>query len=166
MWYNGVMELKLNREYALRHLFVTALMLGLSAWFGYDAYVRYPSTPARELYVAIERAEPPEGTDLEPFKAQKVRSQKGFALLAFAASALVGMGLWKAARFRFGFDDDGFTVGARRYGYDEIKSLDDRAWAKKGVTKVVLADRTIVLDAWHHTGVKEFHDLAVSSGIF
>ena len=155
------MELKLNREYAMRHLFVVALMVGLCGWFGYDGFVRYPATPAHDLYVAIEKAEPQEGLDLEAFKAQKTKSQKGFAALALIAAVFVGSGLLTSLRFRFAFDDDGFTVGSERHGWNEIKSLDDAAWAKKGITRAVLECRTITLDAWHHTGVKEFHEKAI-----
>lgn len=155
------MELKLNREYALRHLFVVALTVGLCGWFGYDGFVRYPATPAYDLYVAIEKAEPQAGADLETFKAQKIGSQKGFALLALLAAAFVACGLWKSSRVRFSFDDNGFIAGTQWYGYGEIKSLDDAAWAKKGITKIVLEGRTVVLDAWHHTGVKEFHEKAL-----
>lgn len=156
------MELKLNREYAMRHLFVVALMVGLCGWFGYDGFVRYPATPAHDLYVLIEKAEPdPDGPSLALFKEQKIKSQKGFALLALLAAAFVARGLWKSSRVRFSFDDNGFTAGTQWYGYGEIKSLDDAAWEKKGITRVVLEGRTVVLDAWHHTGVKEFHEKAL-----
>ena len=155
------MKLKLNREYAMRHLFVTLLMLGLGGWFGYDGFVRYPATPAAELYKSIEGSDAPAGFNLEAFKAQKTKSQKGFAALALVAAVFVGSGLLTSLRFRFAFDDDGFTVGSERHGWNEIKSLDDAAWAKKGITRIMLERRTITLDAWHHTGVKEFHEKAI-----
>ena len=75
------MKLKLNGEYAGRHLFVTLLMVGLCGWFGYDGFVRYPATPAAELYKSIEGSDAPDGFDLEAFKAQKTKTQYGFCLL-------------------------------------------------------------------------------------
>ena len=158
----SAMELKINREYLMRHLFVVALMVGLCGWFGYDGFVRYPATSPHDLFVGIERAEPPEEMPLEAFKAQKIKSQKGFAFLALLAGAIVGFRLLKSAGLRFAFDDTGFSVGTRRYEWKDIRSLDDAAWKTKGITRVVLADRTVALDAWHHNGVKEFHERALS----
>ena len=155
------MKVSLNREYARNHLFVTVLMAALGCWFAYDGLVKYPSTPARELYASIEKSEPPESmTDaaLENFKSQKTKTQYGFAALAFAASAVVGLRLLASARFRFEFDDDGFTAGGERFGYADVKSVDDRDWEKKGITRIDLGGRRVTLDAWHHVGVKEFHD--------
>ena len=50
------MKLKINSEYATRHLFVTLLMIGLGGWFGYDGFVRYPATSADALYRSIEKS--------------------------------------------------------------------------------------------------------------
>ena len=158
------MKLALNREYARNHLFVTVLAAGMGIWFGYDGLVKYPATPARELYFSIEKAEPPEGMTpaaLEEFKAQKTRTQHGFALFSLVAAAVVGLRLLKSARFRFEFDDDGFTDSSGRHGWRDVTRIDDRDWEKKGITRLAMADgRRVVLDAWHHTGVKEFHALA------
>lgn len=157
------MKLKLNSEYARNHLFVTVLAAGMGLWFGYDGLVKYPATPARELYVSIEKAEPPEGMTgaaLESFKAQKTRTQHGFALFSLAAAAIVGLRLIKSARFRFEFDDDGFSDASGRHGWGDVKGVDDRDWEKKGITRLAMADgRTVALDAWHHVGVKDFHAL-------
>ena len=54
-------RLKLNPEYARRHLFVTLLMVALGCWFGYDGFIGYPATPAAELYKSIEGSDAPEG---------------------------------------------------------------------------------------------------------
>lgn len=146
------MKLTLNREYATRHLFVTLLMFGLSGWFGYDGFVRYPATPAAELYKSIEGNEAPEGFNLEKFKDQKTKTQYGFTILTLAAALIVGSGLLTAYRFQFEFDDEGFVYAGRRRAYSEIKKVDWSKWKKKGIVKV----DGIVLDAWHHVGVKEF----------
>ena len=100
------MELKLNREYALRHLFVVVLMVGLCGWFGYDGFVRYPATPAHDLYVAIEKSEPQTGLDLEAFKAQKTKTQYGFTFLTlFVAAQLVAVTRWSGLLVAAGAGD-------------------------------------------------------------
>lgn len=153
------MKLSLNREYFRNHLFVTVLMAAMSAWFAYDGFVRYPSLDAAALYEKIEGAAPGEGwtqANLEAFKRQKIKTQHGFALLALLASAVVGLRLLKSARFSFEFDDDGFTVGGERHQYSDIKSIDDRDWERKGIMRLDLGGRTVVLDGWHHKGVGDF----------
>ena len=74
-------RLKLNPEFFYRHLAVCLLMFGMSCWFGYDGFVRYPATPAAELYEKIESSKPPEGFNLDAFKRQKIQSQYGFTAL-------------------------------------------------------------------------------------
>ena len=157
------MELKLNREYAARHLFVAVLMLALSAWFGFDGFVKYPQTTGHDLYVSIEGAEPPENFDLASFKAQKIQTQYGFTALTFAAFVAVALGLFGSARFKFAFDDTGFTHGGARFTYGDIAKVDDRDWEKKGIVRFYVQHPStgavipVKLDAWHHVGVKDFH---------
>ena len=146
------MRLTLNREYAMRHLFVTLLMLGLGGWFGYDGFVRYPATPAAELYKSIEGAEAPEGFDLASFKEQKTKTQYGFTILSLFMARVVGSRLYKSYAFAFEFDDEGFVWRGRRRSYAAIRKIDRSAWRKKGILRV----DGIVLDSWQHRGVKEF----------
>ena len=146
------MKLTLNKEYALRHLFVTLLMVGLGGWFGYDGFVRYPATPAAELYRSIEGGEAPAGFDLEAFKAQKTKTQYGFTILSLLAALVVGSRLYRSYAFAFEFDDEGFVCRGRRRSYAAIGKIDRSAWRQKGILRV----DGIVLDSWHHVGVKEF----------
>ena len=149
------MKLTLNREYALRHLFVTLLMIGLGGWFGYDGFVRYPATPAAELYKSIEGSEPPEAMTAEAlsaFKDQKTKTQYGFTFLCLLAALIVGTNLYRASAFSFEFDETGFVYRGRRRAYSDIKKVDRAQWAKKGIIRV----DGITLDAWHHQGVREF----------
>ena len=149
------MKLQLNREYAMRHLFVTVLMAGLCCWFGYDGFVRYPATPAAELYKSIEKSDPPEqmtSEQLEAFKQQKTRTQYGFTILTLVAALVIGSRLAKAARFQFEFDDEGYVYRGRRHAFADIKKVDRSRWEKKGIVMV----NGITLDSWHHLGVKEF----------
>ena len=145
-------RLRLNPEYAKRHLFVTVLMIGLGGWFGYDGFIGYPATPAAELYRSIEGSDAPEGFDLEAFKKQKIGTQYGFTILAFFVAAVVGSRLAKSKRFKFGYTDDYYVYRGRRHLVSEIKTVDRSNWEKKGIIKF----DGITLDAWHHLGVKEF----------
>ena len=148
-------RLKLNPEYAKRHLFVTLLMIALGCWFGYDGFIRYPATPAAELYASIEGGEPPEQMtveQLEAFKKQKTQTQYGFTILTLFMALVVGSRLAKSARFQFEFDDEGYVYRGRRRPFSSIKKVDRSKWEKKGI---VVVDG-VELDAWHHLGVKEF----------
>jgi len=146
------MKLTLNREYATRHLFVVLLMTGLCCWFGYDGFVRYPATPAAELYESIEGSKPLPTCNLAAFKKQKTQTQYGFTLLSGLAALIVGFRLLKSYRFEFDFDEEGFVYRGKRHAYADIKTVDRSKWATKGILKV----DGITLDAWHHVGVKEF----------
>ena len=145
-------RLRLNPEYARRHLFVTLLMVALGGWFGYDGFIGYPVTPAAELYKSIEKSEAPEGFDLEAFKRQKIGTQYGFTILAFFVAVVVGSRLARNRRFKFGYTDDFYVYRGRRRPFSSIKKIDRSQWEKKGIIKV----DGITLDSWHHLGVKEF----------
>ena len=145
-------KLKLNREFAIRHIGVALLMFGLSCYFGYDGFVGYPSTPAADLYRSIEGSDAPAGFDLAAFKRQKIQSQYGFMALTLLAALIIGGHVWAISRLRFSFDDEGFTCGKRRFAYSDITSVDRSKWATKTIIKV----NGITLDAWHHEGVKAF----------
>ena len=146
------MKLTLNREFATRHVGVALLMLGLSCWFGYDGFVRYPATPAADLYRSIEGSDAPAGFNLEAFKVQKTQTQYGFTLLTFLAALVIGGHVWLLSKFRFEFDDESYTFAGKRVAIKDVKSVDRSQWEKKGIVKV----DGIKLDAWHHVGVKEF----------
>ncbi len=151
------MKLKLNKEYARRHLFVTLLMAGLGAWFAYDGLVRYPSLPAADLYRSIERSDPPAGMDLDAFKRQKTQTQYGFSVIALLTALVVGLRLLRAAKLDFAFDDAGFAYAGRKYARDDIDRIDRSAWGSKSILVLRMKDGArIVLDAWHHVGVKDF----------
>ena len=153
-------KLKLNPEFFRRHLAVCLLMVGLGCWFGYDGLVSYPKTPAAELYEKIEKAKAPEGYPLEAFKRQKIKSQYGFAVLCLVAAALIGINISAAAFFRFEYDEKSFVYDGRRRMLGEVKLVDRSQWKKKGILKLVLEDGTkVVLDAWHHLGVKDFEKM-------
>lgn len=146
------MKVTINKEYAMRHLFVVLLMTGLCCWFGYDGFVRYPQTPAAELYRSIEGSEAPANYNLEAFKKQKTQTQYGFTFLSGLAALVVGLRLLKSYTFKFEFDEESFVYQGKRRLYSDIRKIDRTQWATKGILKV----DGITLDAWHHLGVKEF----------
>jgi len=160
------MKLVLNREYLLRHLFAAAVFACLGVWFAYDAFVAYPAMDAAALYEKIEGAAPKKGFALESFKAQKIKTQRGFAFLALAAFAVVAARLSRSAALKVDFDDKGFTFRSRRFSYGDIAKIDDSDWEKKGVSRIAVRkdgfSAAIVLDSWHHKGAGEFHSMAVS----
>ena len=148
-------RLTLNREFATRHVGVALLMLGLSCWFGYDGFVRYPATPAADLYRSIEGSDAPAGFNLEAFKTQKTQTQYGFTFLTLLAAVVIGGHVWLLSKFRFEFDDESYVFCGKRVLIKDIKTVDRSKWEKKGIVKV----DGIKLDAWHHAGVKEFEEL-------
>ena len=144
-------RLTLNREFAVRHLGVAALMLGLCGWFGYDGLVKYPATPAADLYRAIEGSDAPDGLDLDAFKRQKTQTQYGFAALALLAALVIAGHVGLLARFRFEHDDEGFVFRGARRKFADVKTVDWTQWEKKGIVRL----DGLTLDSWHHEGVKE-----------
>lgn len=149
------MKITLNPEYVQRHLFACAVLLGLGLWFGYDGFIRYPATPAAELYRSIEGSEAPETVNLEAFKRQKTQTQYGFTFLCLAAGAVVGLRLLKSARLKVTFDETGYTANGRPVAWSDVKTVDRRRWKDKGIVTV----DGLTLDAWHHKGVHAFTEL-------
>ena len=152
------MKLKINKEFLLRHLFSLAVFVVLGGWFGFDAFIRYPQTNERDLYVSIEKSEPHYKVDLKAFKAQKIGTQRLFTLFALLAATGVGFHLLVVAFFKFEFDDEGFAIDSKRYSYSDIKNLDASKWEKKGIITISGDGFKVRLDAWHHIGVKEFYE--------
>ena len=153
------MKLSLNKEYAVRHLGVAVLFLGLAGWFGYDGFVRYPSMPARDIYVAIEKSEPKAGIDLEDFKAQKIKTQYGFTAMLALVALVVGLRLWRSWKSTLEWDDEkmlGSLTGGKPLAFADVEHVDERRWAKKGILVLHADDgRRVTLDAWHHLGVED-----------
>lgn len=152
------MKLKLNREFLFRHLFAVAVFCVLCAWFGLDAFVKYPNTPAAELYAAIEKSPPPpdmETAKLESFKRQKTMTQVLLAAVTGVAAIASGFHLLAVAGMRFAFDENGFVLSGKRFAWSDVKSVDRSAWESKRILRISGDGWRATLDAWHHTGVKE-----------
>jgi hypothetical protein len=151
--------LTLNLEYARRHLGVCVLMLGLGGWFGYDGLVTYPKTPAAQLYESIEKAPPPEGFDVEAFKVQKTQTQYGLMGFCLLVGAVVGLRLLASSKFRFEWDESGFVWKGVKHPLSDVKKVVRDQWEKKGILVLHLDREKVVLDAWHHLGVKDFEKM-------
>ena len=135
--------LTLNREFAVRHIGVALLMLGLSGWFAYDGYVAYPQRDDAWF----------EARHLQ--KENATRRQKEFAVLALLAAVVIAGHVGFVARLRFSYDADGFVCNGTRRRFSEVKSVDWSKWEKKGIVKV----DGVVLDAWHHAGVRDVAEI-------
>lgn len=137
------MRLKLNKEFAVRHLAVALLMAALGGWFAYDGYVKYPAMDAATLYREAhggEDAATPE--QAEKFKANAVPRQKQFMALAWGFAAFLAANV--------------FMLWRREYELEgEITDVDRRDWDKKGIIRFKVNGRKVALDAWHHEGVRE-----------
>lgn len=158
-------RLTLNREFAMRHLFVAALLAGMGGWFGYDGYVAYPSMTPEALYEQIEKSPPPTPEAAARVYAAAIPRQKQFMCICLVGAAIVGLGVLRAARFRFDFDGTGFAVrGGARQSFADVAGVDSRKWEKKGIMRLKTGAGWIVLDAWHHNGVKEVRELLAAAG--
>lgn len=160
--------LKLNREFLVRHLFALVVFAALGGWFGFDAFVRYPRTPAAALYESIEKAPPPADMSqakLEAFKAQKTKTQFVLAVVTLGAALLVALHLLSVAGFKFAFDDDGFVLRGKRFAWGDVRNVDESQWEKKSVLRISGDGWGATLDAWHHIGVKELRERLKSKSL-
>ena len=153
------MKLKLNREFAIRHLFVTALLLAMGGWFAYDGYVTYPSMTPEALYEKIEHSQPASHEAAVKVYENAIPRQKQFMGLCIVGALIVGLGVLKAWRVSFEYDEAGFVWNGRRMALSDIESVDESQWKKKGILKVKTRCGRITLDAWHNTGVDGFYEI-------
>lgn len=158
-------KIKLNLEYAKRHLFVVAVFLSLGSWFMYDGFVAYPKTPAAELYESIEKSPAPESFDTEGFKKQKIQSQKLFAFFLLGFAAVVLFRLWQSYKFDFSYDKDRIIFQGVEMPLFDIVDVDKSKWEKNNIVKIRTKRKIIVLDGWHHTGVAEFIEVLRTLGV-
>ena len=102
-------RLRLNREFAVRHIGVALLMFGLSCWFAYDGYVEYPRHDDEWF----------EQRHLK--KESATRRQREFMVLAFIAALVIAGHVAVVARLDFEYDDEGFVCGGekRSFALDE-----------------------------------------------
>ena len=131
-------KLVLNKEFAVRHIGVALLMLGLSGWFAYDGYVAYPKHDDAWFEQQHLR------------KDNAIRRQREFMVLALIAALVIAGHVGVVAKLDFSYNEEGFVCGGVKRSFADVKSVDWSKWEKKGIVKV----DGIVLDAWHHVGVR------------
>ena len=123
----------------MRHLGVALLMLALGGWFAYDGFIAYPRQD--DAWFAERHLQRENAT----------RRQKEFAFLSLLAALVISGHVALVAKLRFAWDDEGFEYAGARRSFADVKNIDWSKWEKKGIVKI----DGIVLDAWHHVGVKE-----------
>ena len=142
------MKLQLNREFAIRHLGVAVLMACLCGWFLVDGVIVYPQKD--EAYFEIE---------LHTQKQRAIDRQFQFAGLTGLAAVIIALGVLRNKRRTLEWDDSqmcGTLTGGTPLAFADVERVDTKRWESKGILVVYAKDgRSLVLDAWHHTGVKE-----------
>jgi len=158
------MKLALNREYALRHLGVAALMAALCGWFVYDGAIAYPAMSDEDF-----KAEILHNLEYENFPKKRKETtdrQFQFAGIVGLAALVIAGGVWNAKRKTLEWNDaamNGTLTLGRPLPFQDVADIDKSRWDKKGILVVHAKDgRKVTLDAWHHTGVKE---LAAKLGV-
>lgn len=156
------MKLSINREYAVRHLGVAALMTALCAWFIYDGAVTYPAMSDEDFKVKILHRQANDDTPMPDFPKKRkdaTNRQFQFAAIAGLAALVIAGGVLRTKRQTLEWDDDsmrGSLTGGRPLGFGDVADIDKSQWEKKGILVVRAKDgRKATLDAWHHAGVKE-----------
>ena len=141
------MKLQLNREFAMRHLGVALLMAGLCGWFLFDGAVVYPKKD--EAYFE----------ELHTKKEVAIARQYQFAGLTGLAAIIIALGVLRNKRRTLEWDDThmcGSLTGGKPLDFTDVARLDAARWESKGILVVYAKDgRHVILDAWHHNGVKE-----------
>ena len=142
------MKLQLNREFAMRHLGVALLMVGLCGWFIVDGAIVYPQKD--EAYFEKE---------LHTQKQRAIARQFQFAGLTALAAIIIVIGVQINRRRTLEWDDTqmcGSLTGGRSLAFADVVRLDTSRWESKGILVAYAKDgRHLTLDAWHHVGVKE-----------
>ena len=104
------MKLTLNREYAVRHLGVSALFVGLAGWFLYDAVFVYPYLPADGAHHTT------------------VEFQYSFAALLATAAFCIAFRVWANRKRVVEWDDEklwGPGAGDVETPFSEIVGVED-----------------------------------------
>ncbi len=150
------MKLTVNREFALRHLGVAALFLGLCGWFLYDGLVTYPRMDDATFSEQVLHGR--QG-DFGKLKQEAINRQHQFAGICGIAALLIVAGVGRCRLQTLEWDDGqmcGSLTGNMPLAFADVGGVDDRRWEKKGILVVYAKDgRRFTLDTWHHAGAKE-----------
>ena len=152
------MKLALNREFAMRHLGVAVLFLGLCCWFLYDGAVTYPNMDDAKFSEEILHGRDRQG-GFERLKKEAINRQYQFAGICGIAALLIAAGVGGCRMQTLEWDDTQMCcslTGGKPLAFADVSGVDDRRWEKKGILVVYASDgRRFTLDTWHHAGAKE-----------
>ena len=167
------MQLKLNREFAMRHIGVAVLFAALCGWFAWDGGLAWPAEnaawekrtgitvgAAAKAHTEERYAHNKEGRDdIPPHWPWEIDRQFQFAGLCGLAALIIGAGVLRCSRQSLVWNDTqmcGSLTDGEPVAFDDIVECDTRKWKKKGIlTLRTKSGRKIPLDSWHHNGVKE-----------
>lgn len=152
------MKLALNREFAVRHLGVAALFLGLCCWFLYDGLVTYPKMDDATFSEQILHGRDRQG-GFERLKQEAISRQYQFSGICGIVALLIAAGVGRCRLQTLEWDDAqmcGSLTGGKPLAFSDVSGIDDRRWTKKGILVVYANDgRRFTLDSWHHVGARE-----------
>ena len=150
------MKLTLNREYAIRHLGVAALFLGLCCWFLYDGAITYPKMDDATFSEQILHGR--QG-DFDKLKKEAIGRQYQFSGICGIAALLIAIGVGRCRLQTLEWDDEqlcGSLTGGKPLAFAEVEGVDARRWKSKGILVVYAKDgRHFILDPWPPPGAKE-----------
>ena len=150
------MKLQLNREFAIRHIGVALLFLGLCGWFLYDGAVTYPKMDDAKFTEQVLHGKT---GDFDELKRQAIGRQYQFAGLCGLAALVIAAGVLRCRMQTLEWDDAqmaGSLTGGKPLAFSDIGGVDDRRWERKGILVVFAKDgRRFSLDTWHHLGARE-----------
>lgn len=119
----------------------------------FNSWIRAGDQRANDVALAQEILRMPVYS-ADDIKAQFVSAGIG----VLAAFGLLGL---LAFRFmtRFTLDETTLTVylgkQSRAYLLTDLVRIDNTQWEKRGILKAIFKNGTVILDAWHHTGIRE-----------
>lgn len=151
-----MIKLKLNMEFAFRHIAVAVAALGLSAWFAFDGFVTYPA----ENEAALRKDPSLEPANL-PHPERKINEQFIFSgVTGFGAIVILLLLLAEAGK-SLSLENGklkGSLTGGTEIPLEDIASVDESLWEKKNIAFLVPKySKRIKLDAWHFKGAKEIY---------
>ena len=106
------MKLQLNREYAMRHLGVAVLFLGLCGWFLYDGAITYPKMDDTAFSEQILHGRDRQG-DFDKLKKEAINRQYQFAGICGIAAILIAVGVGRCRLQRRAVPHADARVGRR-----------------------------------------------------
>ena len=139
------MQLKLNREFAMRHIGVAVLFAALCGWFAWDGGLAWPAEnaawekrtgitvgAAAKAHTEERYAHNKEGRDdIPPHWPWEIDRQFQFAGLCGLAALIIGAGVLRCSRQSLVWNDTqmcGSLTDGEPVAFDDIVECDTRKW--------------------------------------